>query len=115
MKNKPDAGVITTALNYFYLLSFCPPEKKEEFNQAASGLVGRMFSGSGEDRPGHLETLCYEAAARILSFHTASRYPDEEAVQALAERMMHANDSAEALIEFQDAMDQTALLPGRSV
>ncbi|MBN1266378.1 MAG: hypothetical protein JXA25_12850 [Anaerolineales bacterium] len=86
----------------------------ESLRQSAAGLLEDVYTECGEDRSAGLQRLCLETAARILSFHTASRLPDEALVAALGERMYHAQESVKALYAFQDLMDETAALPGRA-
>ncbi len=106
--------MITKTLHYFYLLSFCPAEKLETLQQSAAGLLDVIFADCSDNREECLQQLCAEAASRILSFHTASRFPDEAQVAALAERMLHAQESAQSLRAFQVLMDEIAALPGRA-
>jgi len=108
------AGVITKTLHYYYLLSFCPSDRLEVLQQSAAGLLDAMYSECGDNRQDCLQRLCTEAASRVLSFHTANRLPDEALVEALAERMVHARETAESLRAYQALMDETALLPGRA-
>ena len=114
MKSSFSASVITKTLHYYYLLSFCPPEKMDSLNQSAEALLEAVNSECAEDRDPCLQRLCREAASRILSFHTASRYPDDELVNVLADSMFYANDSPENLRRFHSLMEETALHPGRA-
>ena len=107
-KNNPTT--IKQLINYFYLLSFCPPDYVSELKKASQPVRKRY----GLDKEAVLEPAISEAAMRIVAFQQATRQPESFAVQELAEVMKEADQSTEKLDVFQQTMREIALHPGRA-
>ena len=107
-KNSPAA--IKQLVNYFYMLSFCPPDYVGELKKASQPMRKRF----GLDKEAVLEPAIPETAMRIVAFQQATRQPEEFAVQELAEVMMEADQNGEKLAAFQQTVREIALHPGRA-
>jgi hypothetical protein len=100
---------------YLYLLSFCPPERIHEFNQAShplkSGLIGLTNTSTHEFFSEHVP----EACRRVVAFHQGSREPDGKLVDALIETARVAPTGPAATRYFESTMHRIAILPERSL
>ena len=101
MNNIP-ASIIKKTIIYLNLLSFIPPERVDEYPSSEE-----MF---GESWPQVVE----KAARLMVSFQSASRYPDGELVARLVDVALRADSSPEDCRAFQEKMDALAQLPGRA-
>jgi hypothetical protein len=101
-------------IGYLYLLSFCPPGRIKEFQQAGEPLRVGLALSAGMNPAGYFARSLPEACRRIVAFHQRTREPDEDAIRSLlaAARVAHASRvSARA---FAARMDRIAALPGRA-
>jgi hypothetical protein len=107
-KNSPAA--IKQLINYFYLLSFCPPEYIDDLKKASHPMRRRF----GLDKAAVLEPAIPEAAMRIVAFQQATRQPEDFAVEELAEVMIEADQDTKKLAAFQQTLREIAMHPGRA-
>ena len=99
-RNKPSE--IKSALFYYLLLSCATPESIEQW-PAVREQLGI-----------HTDKIIHDVCQRIVSFHHAKRYPDEQLVHELETIVRKADSSVQDCFEFQQIMAQLAALPARS-
>jgi hypothetical protein len=112
---KIPAEIMKKTIAYFYLLSFCPPEKLGAFLRNTSPLRGRLAAGAGMEPGAFFTRSAPEVCRRIVAFHQATREPDPEAVASLAAALGKADQNPESLAAFQSRMAEIAALPARAV
>lgn len=114
MKSPLSADVTGKILSYYYLLSFCPPERITELKQAGKSYYDDLVRSSGLSESDFKRVAAVEAAQRIAGFHSASRDPAPAIVQPLLELMPAVDSSAANAAAFQNAMSTISKLPGRA-
>ena len=114
MTQRLSVNGLQATIGYLYLLSFCPPERTKEFQQAGEPLRAGLALEAGLAPPDYFARAVPEACRRIVAFHQRTREPDGEMVSALIEaaRAAHAHSLAAAV--FNDQMARVAGLPGRA-
>jgi hypothetical protein len=113
---KPDASaaeIIRQTITYYYLLSFCPPERIGGFQSAAEGIRKSLAASAGMKEADFFSTVIPEVSRRIVAFHQDTREPDKAMVAALAKAARTAEKDAASLAGFQTQMALIASLPGR--
>ncbi len=108
------AGIMKGTIAYFYLLSFCPPEKLGAFIRTTASLRGRLAAGAGLESGAYFTLAAPEACRRIVAFHQATREPDADAVASLVSALAEADRSPEGLAAYQKRMVEIAALPARA-
>lgn len=102
------------AIIYYYLLSYCQPEKIPDFKHSAAALRKDMAGKAGMNEPDFFSRVRPEVCRRIVAYHQATREPDPQIVQELEAAARGADDNAKDLLGFQEKMAQVAALPGRA-
>lgn len=97
------AQEIKQAISFYYLLSYCPPDNLEEFLEETNQMRAQIPYG-----------VEAEVASRIVTFHTASRLPDEALIEKLISSLQNAANGGEDLRAFQALMEEIFALPGRA-
>jgi hypothetical protein len=101
-------------ISYFYLLSFCPPERMEEFKSNTKSSRELLAASAGLDEKEYFELVIPEVCRRIAAFHLDTREPDSEQVQLLSESALTAYHNPSKAVDFQQKMAGFAALPGRA-
>ena len=112
-KTTPAEGM-KKAIAYFYLLSFCPPDRLADFKLNTAPMLKEMAERAGVKEKVFLAEALPEVCQRIVAFHQATREPDSKLVEALAKSARTADKNAKTLAAFQDEMKRIATLPGRA-
>jgi hypothetical protein len=97
------AQEIKRAISFYYLLSYCPADKLEEFLKETAQMRAQIPEG-----------VEAEVASRIVTFHTASRLPDKTLIEKLFSSLQKATNGEEDLRAFQALMEEVFSLPGRA-
>jgi hypothetical protein len=108
------AGIMKQTIAYFYLLSFCPPEKLGAFIRNTAPLRGRIAAVLGMEPAAYFTQAVSEVCRRIVAFHQATREPDADAVASLAAALGKADQNPESLAAFQNRMAEITALPARA-
>jgi hypothetical protein len=98
---------IKKAIIYLNLLSFCPPERVNDFSSCLEALKDELGES---DWP----KIVFQSANYILAFHENSREPDAERTAALASAALQAASTPQACSNFQKLMQATAEHPERA-
>jgi hypothetical protein len=110
----PPADNLRQAITFFYLLSFCPPERAADFMQNTLSNRQTLAASAGMNEAEYFEVVIPEVCRRIISYHQASREPDPAKVWALAETTRQAYSNPARIASFQEQMILIAALPGRA-
>jgi hypothetical protein len=102
------------AIAYFYLLSYCPPDKLGDFKRNTAPMLKEMAEKAGMKEKAILAGALPEVCQRIVAFHQATREPDKKEVEALEKAARTADKNAKTLAAFQEEMKRIAMLPGRA-
>jgi hypothetical protein len=111
---KIPAEVMKKTIAYFYLLTFCPPEKLGAFIRTTAPLRGRIAAGAGMEPGPYFTQAVPEVCRRIVAFHQATREPDAATVASLAAALGKADQNPESLAAYQKRMAEIAALPARA-
>jgi hypothetical protein len=99
---------------YFYLLSYCPPEKIADFKRNTAPMRRALAENSGMKEAAYFAQAIPEVCRRIVAFHQATREPDQKMVEALAKAAQSADKNLAKLTAYQTEMAQVAASPGRA-
>jgi hypothetical protein len=108
------AGSLKKTISYYYLLSFCPPEKINDFKGSTVAMRKALAKSAGMSEADFFAQALPEVCRRIVAFQQATREPDPQAVAALEGAARGADKNASAVAAFQKQMAQIAVLPGRA-
>jgi|WetSurMetagenome_2_1015567.scaffolds.fasta_scaffold42481_3 hypothetical protein len=106
--------LLRKAIAYYYLLSFCPPERIGDFQSAAGVIRKSLAASAGMKEADFFAAAVPEVCRRIVAFHQDTREPDKAAVSALVKVTRAAEKDAAGLAAFQNQMERIAALPGRA-
>jgi hypothetical protein len=119
--NKPTASgkpipaeTLKKTIAYYYLLSFCPPDKLSEFKRTLAPFREALAKAAGLNMEEYFTLVLPEVCQRIVSFHQVTREPDPKQVESLQKAAQHAHKNSETLITFKKQMAIVAALPGRA-
>jgi hypothetical protein len=110
----PPADNLRQAITFFYLLSFCPPERAADFNRNTLSNRQALAASAGMNEPGYFAVVIPEVCRRIISYHQATPQPDPARVSVLVETALQAYANPARTASFQEQMEQAAVLPGRA-
>jgi hypothetical protein len=99
---------------YFYLVSYCPPDKIQEFLRSTAPMRRNIARQAGMNETTYFAQVIPEVCRRIVAFHQATREPDQAVVNALTEAVYAAGRNLGALGAFQTQMARVAAMPGRA-
>jgi hypothetical protein len=105
--------LLRKAITYYYLLSFCPPERIGDFQSAAGAIRKSLAASAGMQEADFFSAVIPEVSRRIVAFHQDTREPDKAMVAALVKAAQAAEKDAANLAGFQTQMALIASLPGR--
>jgi hypothetical protein len=108
------AEILKKTIAYFYLLSFCPPEKLGAFIRTTAPLRSRLAAGAGMEAGAYFTRAVPEVSRRIVAFHQATREPDVKTIASLADVLGKADQNPESLAAFQTRMAEITSLPARA-
>jgi cell pole-organizing protein PopZ len=114
MSQEIPVGSIKKTIAYFYLLSFCPPEKVPELKRILAPFRESMAKEAGMSQKALFAHAIPEACARIVAYHQGTREPDKKAVKALTAAAQKADSSKKSAAAFQERMNEIWQLPGRA-
>jgi hypothetical protein len=100
-------------ISYFYLVNYCPPSQVGALKGAAKSLREALAEGAGKGEE-YFQFAAPEIGWRMAAFHQATREPENEAAQAVADTVVEADASAEGAAAFQQAMADLAAHPKRA-
>jgi hypothetical protein len=112
--NAIPAGTMKKTIAFFYLLSFCPPEKLGGFIRTTASLRGRLAAEAGMESGAYFSRAAPEVCRRIVAFHQAAREPDAKTVAELSNLLRLADRNPENLSAYQTRMAEIASLPARA-
>lgn len=101
-------------ISYYYLLSFCPPARIVEWKQHAASNRKALADSAGLSEEAYFKMITPEVCRRIVSFHQASREPNQDMVDGLSETAGKAAENAQTAGRFQQQMASVAGLPQRA-
>jgi hypothetical protein len=107
-------GSLKKTISYYYLLSFCPPEKIKDFKGSMVAMRKALAESAGMSEADCFAQALPEVCRRIVSFQQATRVPDPQAVASLEAAARDADKNASAAAAFQQQIAQIAALPGRA-
>ncbi len=110
----PPADNLKEAITYFYLLSFCPPERTADFMQNTLPNRQALAASTGMSEAEYFDRIIPEVCRRIISYHQASREPDSAQVAALTGAARQAYTDPAQAANFLAQIAQAAALPGRA-
>jgi hypothetical protein len=106
---------LQATIGYLYLLSFCPPERVKEFQQAGDPLRTGLALEAGMSSPeDHFAQVVPEACRRIAAFHLGTRKPNERVVAALAKAAHVAHANPLSVWVFGLLLSMLARMPARA-
>lgn len=108
------AAAIAGMLNYYYMVSFCPPEYVGEIEKASQKMRTGFALEAGMELNAFNNLIAPELARRIVAFQEATRKPNEDAVKELTEVLIEADSSPDQAIAFQKCMRKMAAHPARA-
>jgi hypothetical protein len=114
MAKSISAKAITEMINYYYLVSFCPPGHLGELKKTGQKLRGKLATEAGVKAKAFSDLAVPEVARRIVTFQQATRKPEAEAIEDLAGALKAAEGKPEGAAAFQAAMRKVAAHPGRA-
>ena len=114
MTNTLSAESLKQTISYYYLVSYCPPERVKLLEELCQPLRSRRAEENGMSAEDYRSVVIPEVCHRILAFHQNNRYPDQSLVDALAEVMFEADSSPAQATVYQAQMAKIAVLPGRA-
>ncbi|MBI9051139.1 MAG: hypothetical protein JEZ00_17080 [Anaerolineaceae bacterium] len=109
------AASVKKAIVYYYLLSYCLPERIGELYTNLADYRKQLAASSGMNEDMFFAAVIPEVCKRIVAFHKDSREPDHEEVGALINAMTKAQESPQDAQVFQEQMNIVAGLPQRAV
>jgi len=112
--NTIPAETLKKTIAFFYLLSYCPPEKIGGFIRTTTPLRERLAAEAGMASGEYFARAVPEACRRIVAFHQATREPDVKVVETLAAVLRKADQTPERLAAFQARMAEITALPARA-
>ena len=101
-------------MNYYYLVSFCPPENVGELNKFSQKMRAKLAREAGLKMDAFTDLVAPELAGRIVAFQQATRKPDKEVIQELSGKLKEADNSPEQAAAYQAVMSKVATHPGRA-
>jgi hypothetical protein len=114
MTEKISAENVKTAITYFYLMSFCPPEHMQDFHEIGAPLRQGLAEKAGLSEEEFLAQVTPEACHRMLAFHQDTREPDKETEARLTALAMEAHKGPEEAAAYQEEMAKMAEMPERA-
>jgi hypothetical protein len=111
---KIPAEIMKKTIAYFYLLSFCPPEKLGNFIRITEPLRRQISGGAGMEPAAYFTRAVPEVSRRIVAFHQATREPDLKISESLAAVLLQADQGPESLAAFRNRLAEIAGLPARA-
>ena len=97
---------IKKTIAYFYLLSFCPPEKVPELKRLLTPFREHLAEQAGMSQKALFANAIPEACARIVSYHQGAREPDQKTVKALIGAAKKADSTRKSAAAFQEKMNE---------
>lgn len=107
-------GSLKKTIAYFYLLSYCPPEKLADFKRSTASMRRALAETAGMKEAAYFTQAIPEVCRRIVAFHQATREPDPKMVETLEAAAKDADRNVRASGAFQEQMARVAALPGRT-
>lgn len=107
-------AVVTRMINYYYLVSFCPPEYVGELKKASRTMREKLAREAGLKMDAFTDLVVPGLARRIVAFQQATRKPEEEVIRELAGMLKGADASPEQAAACQAVMSRVAAHPGRA-
>lgn len=102
------------AISYFYLLSYCPPERLADFRHITAPMRARLAKSAGMSEAAYFKAVIPDVCARVVAFHEDTRQPHSRWIDALVEAAGEADRSPEKALAFQQEMANVARLPQRA-
>lgn len=102
------------AIAYYFLLSYCPPDRLADFKKSTAPMVKAMAEKAGMKEKAYLPAALPEVCHRIVAFHQATREPDPKLVEGLQKAARDAEKNRKTLAAFKEEMTRIAALPGRA-
>jgi hypothetical protein len=87
-------GSLKKTISYYYLLSFCPPEKIKDFKGSMVAMRKALAESAGMSEADCFAQALPEVCRRIVSFQQATRVPDPQAVASLEAAARDADKNA---------------------
>lgn len=112
--NAPPVESLKKTIAYFYLLSFCAPERITDWARDTAPMRKALAESAGLSETAYFQMVTPEVCRRMVSFHQASREPSQEWVETLVEAAQGAASSAQKAQAFQQEMSKVARLPQRA-
>jgi hypothetical protein len=114
MANPISAEALNKMINYYYMVSFCPPQHIKDLKKASQKTRTRLARGAGLKMKEFTDLVQPEVARRMAAFQQASREPEAEAVQELTRVLKGADSNPKKAAAYQTALWQLAAHPGRA-
>jgi hypothetical protein len=108
------ATAVQQIINYYYLVSFCPPQHVGDLKKASRRMWGKLVKDAGLKSGAFADLVAPEVARRIVAFQQATRKPEQTAIQELTGLLKGADRNPEGAAAFQAAMGRVASHPGRA-
>jgi len=105
---------IKKTIAYFYLLSFCPPEKVPELKRLLTPFRKSLAKQAGMTEKALFAKTVPEACTRIVAYHQGTREPDKKTVKELIAIAKKVDSSQKSAAAFQEKMREVWQLPGRA-
>ncbi|MGD8822679.1 MAG: hypothetical protein PVG63_06210 [Anaerolineales bacterium] len=114
MQSTIPADIMMRTISYYYLVNYCPPSQVGALKEAAQPLRAALAEGAGKGEEEYFPFAAPEVGWRVTAFHQATREPDADIAQALADAVVKADASADEAAAFQNVMADLASHPGRA-
>ncbi len=114
LKKPIPAEILKKTIVYFYLLSYCPPERIVDFKRISAPMRKDLAARAGMPEAAYFKEAAPEVCRRIVAYQQNTREPDAKLVEALTEAASNAGKSPDAAAAFQARMTEISALPGRA-
>jgi hypothetical protein len=108
------AESLKKTIAYFYLLSFCPPDRILEYQHSLAPLRKALAESVQMSEKEYFIKAIPEVCRRIVAFHEDSREPNQELISELVNAAGEAELSPHQASIFQQNMLKIAGLPPRA-
>jgi hypothetical protein len=103
------------AIAYFYLVSYCPPGRIDDFRRLTDPLRKALAESAGMNEADYFKAAVPEVCRRIVAFHEGTRQPSSFWVDALVNTARNADESPQRAFAFQMTMANVARLKQRAL
>lgn len=101
-------------ISYYYLVAFCPPAHISALKKASQKNRSALAKLAGLKMADFIKAVAPEVAYRMCAFQGATREPDKETVEKLANAIIKADTKPEKAAEYQALMREVAAHRGRA-